>query len=699
VRARRGARSARRDAHAYGTHALAACAGQTLSRVVAGLDHNIAFTAERALYAWGRNDQGKEAARGLCLRCALRCSALVRACVTCQGRRGTTLPAFLRAGQLGLGDRFDRTTPTALSLGDGAGDVADACVGQFHTLLLNASGRVYASGGNAHGQLGTGAAPDAQAASPVLVGGALAGVDVTAVACGTAHSLALAADGAVYAWGAASAGQLGLGGCDVLTNDDGPSPCDVCSYLTYTNPGVTTTNFTAKTSCTVLPCTATVTYQLIYGSPPPLAALPPPPPPATLAPPPPGAVQTCPYFDSAISATGTCNVSVPVGATLLIGSCRVPGSSCSGDTSISLLTAPGGDASSSAAAAAAASCVLEPVFVPTRVPGLPPAKLIAAGGGFAGGAAAPGGALGAAHSLAVSLEGDELWSWGDNFFGQLGVPHRYTSIAPFAMGVTAHEFDAASGGALLGDAAAAAALASTPGSLGAANASGIANASDANATITAANASDANASDANATAPPASSLLLPQLSYASLAQWTVAARVRPAVSDAAPARVASRHASPVRVGPLAPDTVITALSAGGSHSLALTSKGEIWAWGDNREGQLGLGYTSRPFEDDLFFQRRATAAPVLVDRPLRLRAWDHASEEDGGGVVTGRSNAVGGGRFVAAHAGVATTIALTEGGTAWIWGSNAAGALGTCGCGACAAFYAAAGCARVRCAA
>jgi alpha-tubulin suppressor-like RCC1 family protein len=88
----RRAQRQERDAHAYGTHALAECAGQTLSRVVAGLDHNIAFTAERALYAWGRNDQGKRKRKRMRKRSrALRCSALVRACVTCQ------LPAFFCA--------------------------------------------------------------------------------------------------------------------------------------------------------------------------------------------------------------------------------------------------------------------------------------------------------------------------------------------------------------------------------------------------------------------------------------------------------------------------------------------------------------------------------------------------------------------------------------------------------------------------
>ena len=49
----------------------------------------------------------------------------------------------------------------------------------------------------------------------------------------------------------------------------------------------------------------------------------------------------------------------------------------------------------------------------------------------------------------------------------------------------------------------------------------------------------------------------------------------------------------------------------------------------------------------------------------------------------------GGGRFTAIDAGKFTSVALTEGGDYYVWGSNDKGELGTCGCGACAANYAA----------
>jgi alpha-tubulin suppressor-like RCC1 family protein len=37
---------------------------------------------------------------------------------------------------------------------------------------------------------------------------------------------------------------------------------------------------------------------------------------------------------------------------------------------------------------------------------------------------------------------------------------------------------------------------------------------------------------------------------------------------------------------------VKAIAAGGWHSLALTESGEVYAWGSNGHGQLGLGDTN-----------------------------------------------------------------------------------------------------------
>jgi len=84
--------------------------------------------------------------------------------------------------------------------------VLQAAGGGYHTVALRADGTVWAWGDNEHGQLGNGTKTNSL--RPVQV----VGLDqVTEVAAGRYHSLALKADGTVWAWGANSQGQLGNG--------------------------------------------------------------------------------------------------------------------------------------------------------------------------------------------------------------------------------------------------------------------------------------------------------------------------------------------------------------------------------------------------------------------------------------------------------------------------------------------------------
>jgi len=78
--------------------------------------------------------------------------------------------------------------------------------GGTHSLALRADGTVWAWGWNDQGQLGDGTDTDRH--TPVRVRGL---TDVVAVAAGRAHSLALRADGTVWAWGSNEDGELGDG--------------------------------------------------------------------------------------------------------------------------------------------------------------------------------------------------------------------------------------------------------------------------------------------------------------------------------------------------------------------------------------------------------------------------------------------------------------------------------------------------------
>jgi alpha-tubulin suppressor-like RCC1 family protein len=127
-------------------------------------------------------------------------------------------------GQLAVGSTDAGATPVPVPMPPGV-RITDVDAGYWHALALSASGEVYAWGDNSRGQLGVVAADEAdeadEADGPVAlrVGG---GQTVTHVSGGGMHSLALTLSGEVYAWGDNSYGQLGDG-----TTNARPTPLAV----------------------------------------------------------------------------------------------------------------------------------------------------------------------------------------------------------------------------------------------------------------------------------------------------------------------------------------------------------------------------------------------------------------------------------------------------------------------------------------
>jgi alpha-tubulin suppressor-like RCC1 family protein len=85
----------------------------------------------------------------------------------------------------------------------------DVACGARHTLILTASGKVVSVGGGRNGQLGHGSTADISTVT--VVHGPLVDKHIVAIAAGDSHSLALDAEGTLYAWGAGESGQLGDG--------------------------------------------------------------------------------------------------------------------------------------------------------------------------------------------------------------------------------------------------------------------------------------------------------------------------------------------------------------------------------------------------------------------------------------------------------------------------------------------------------
>ena len=144
---------------------------------------------------------------------------------------------------------------------------------------------------------------------------------------------------------------------------------------------------------------------------------------------------------------------------------------------------------------------------------------------------------------------------------------------------------------------------------------------------------------------------------------------------------------------LPPGTHVTQVAPGCFHSLALTSTGGVLAWGDNRSGELGNGAAS---------ESSATPAPVPLPAGVRIRsvsggcafslavsttgqlwAWGNNSVGQLGNGAPGGFSATpalvhlpAGVRIATAAGGFDHALAVTAGGQVYAWGANGDGQLG-----------------------
>lgn len=141
--------------------------------------------------------------------------------------------------------------------------------------------------------------------------------------------------------------------------------------------------------------------------------------------------------------------------------------------------------------------------------------------------------------------------------------------------------------------------------------------------------------------------------------------------------------TPVPVRSLPPD--VESIAAGDTHTLALDSHGNVWAWGSNSHGQLGDGTTNDHHVPVQVPVNGAMAIAVGQHMSLALKddgtvwAWgDNSYGQLGDGTFTGRSTPAqvpGLAGVVAISAYGSTVMALKSDGTIWAWGGDG-GSLG-----------------------
>lgn len=187
--------------------------------IAAGATHYLALARDGRVYAWGRNDFGQLGngstedsrtpvqVRGLRGVIAVAAGSGFSLALTGDGRVFAWGQNHL--GQLGCGSGADQLTPRAVP---GLTGVKAIAAGDAHAMAIVHNGPLVSWGNNNRGQAGL----------PPCPGGVLPNTrqffsyygPLTAISAGWEHSLALTADGTVFAWGGNSFGQLGSGAGD-----------------------------------------------------------------------------------------------------------------------------------------------------------------------------------------------------------------------------------------------------------------------------------------------------------------------------------------------------------------------------------------------------------------------------------------------------------------------------------------------------
>jgi RHS repeat-associated protein len=485
-----------------------------------------------------------------------------------------------------------------------------AAAGYAHTLAVRADGTVWAWGSDYYGQLGNGTT-GGTSTSPVQVPGL-----ATAVAAGYGHSVALRTDGTVAGWGLNTSGQLGNGS---TANTNTPVSASGLTGVTAVAAGYSH-SLALKSDGTVWAWGSNNNGQLGNGTT------------STGATPTPAKVAGLSGV-TAIAAGFSTSYALKSDGTVWAWGYGIDGEL--GNTSTTSSSTPG------------------------QVIGLTGVTKIGAGAG---------------HALAVT-SGGSLFAWGLNSNGQLG--NGTTTSSP-----TPAQIPGMSGITNVGTGEGYYSLAVTnAGTVYAWGANG--NGQLGNGTTTDAASPAQVAGLAGVVAVTAGTNDALALTSSGITQaWGYNTD-----GELGDGTTTTRNAPETTAFTTTPLLANGAISSGFAHTLAVRADGSVWAWGSNTYGQLGnatTGGTSTSPSQVPGVSAIAVAAgyahSLAVTAGLTVYAWGANNAGQLGNGSTANTNTPvlvsGLGGVTALAAGYSHSLALKNDGTVWAWGSNNNGQLG-----------------------
>jgi alpha-tubulin suppressor-like RCC1 family protein len=202
-----------------------------IASIAAGYRHSFALDSEGELWASGVNEYGQlsldntsnqnsfqsATITGLALNVNIvSISAGNRHSLSLDSEGELWASGLNDDGQLGLGNTTIQNSFQSVTISNltSSTKIVSITAGNYHSLILDSEGRVWASGYNRAGQLGlgySGWSSRANSFQSVTFKGLPLGTKIISISAGGDHSLALDSDGKVWATGYNEYGQLGLG--------------------------------------------------------------------------------------------------------------------------------------------------------------------------------------------------------------------------------------------------------------------------------------------------------------------------------------------------------------------------------------------------------------------------------------------------------------------------------------------------------